>query len=291
MPSSSSQLALYLGPEGTFSYFAGRFCLGSEVVLEPCHDLEAVFEGIAAGRARTGIVPLENSMQGTVVQSLDCFLTYPVQIQGEIFCKITHSLLAQTPHQSAIQRVYSHPQALLQCGRWLKQHLAQAEIIPVESTAAAAKRIQGHADQAAIGHTALARTYNLQVLQNDIGDLAENYTRFLIIGTAARPKTFRDKSSILFTVPDTPGSLAAVLNILARESLNLKKLESRPLKSSPWAYFFFADVDGDLSHPVYTPLCRELAQACRQFRILGCYVQGQVLDLAQAFEPSMRSEV
>jgi len=199
------QSVVYLGPEGTFSYFAGLHYLGRSAEYRPTAVLEDVFRSVRQGEADLGIIPLENSLQGTVGQSLDLFLRFEVFIQAEIFCKITHSLLAACESLSEVRVVHSHPQALQQCTSWLSAQLPQAEVVPAESTAAAAERVQHRSGEAAIAHPALAERFGLNVLQTGIEDLPENWTRFLIIGPKMPPPGNRDKTSLLFTLTDRPG--------------------------------------------------------------------------------------
>jgi len=277
------QRVVYLGPEGTFSYFAGLNYLGHAADFRPCPGLEDIFKAVRGREAELGIIPLENSLQGTVGQSLDLFLRYNVFIQAEIFCKISHSLLATAERLSDIEVVYSHPQALQQCTFWLGSNLPGVSVVPVESTAAAAKRIQNSRNEAAIAHSALAELFELSVLQSGIEDLPENWTRFLIIGPDEPPPGNRDKTSLLFTLPDRPGSLAAVLNLLAGENVNMKKLESRPLRGERWQYVFFTDVECDLSREEYAHLMRDVAEACHSLRILGSYPDGPYLDVRHGF--------
>lgn len=276
------QRVVYLGPEGTFSYYAGLHYLGQASSFTPCPGLEEVFRSVRTRQAELGIIPLENSLQGSVGQSLDLFLRFEVYIQAEIFCRISHSLLSSAENLSDIQVVYSHPQALQQCTTWLNSHIPQARIVPMPSTAAGAKRVQTEPGAAAIAHPGLARSLGLKVLRTGIEDLPENWTRFLIIGPDHPPLGNRDKTSLVFTLPDRPGSLATVLNLLAREGVNMKKLESRPSRGERWQYVFFADVECDLSGQEYAQLMQDLERACHSLRILGSYPNGPSLDLASS---------
>jgi chorismate mutase/prephenate dehydratase len=278
------QRVVYLGPEGTFSYYAGLHYLGRASSFTPCPNLEEVFRAVRSRQAELGIIPLENSLQGSVGQSLDLFLRYEVFIQAEIFCRISHSLLSTAERLSDIQVVFSHPQALQQCTSWLAGHVPQAQIVPMPSTAAGAERARTEPGTAAIAHPGLAHSLGLTVMRTGIEDLPENWTRFLIIGPDHPPQGNRDKTSLVFTLPDRPGSLAAVLNLLAREGVNMKKLESRPSGGERWQYVFFADVECDLSGQEYTQLMQEMGSACHSLRILGSYPNGPGLDLAAAHQ-------
>ena len=281
------QHVAYLGPEGTFSYFAGVEYLGHSAIFHPCNDLAQVFEEVAGGQCELGVVPLENSLQGTVGVSFDLFLSHDVHIQAELFSRISHCLLSNAASLAEVRTVYSHPQPLAQCGGWLRAHLPNAALVPVESTAAAARRAQGEPGAAAIGNGRLADLAGLAILARRIEDQAGNWTRFVIIGPqAARAQlggamrtpvpghTGADKTSLLFTLPDKAGTLSAVLDLLARYRINMRKLESRPLRGQCWKYVFFADVESDLEAPQYA----ELLEKLHEVRILGCYPTGPQLD-------------
>ncbi len=275
------QTIVYLGPEGTFSHFAGLEYLGQSGDFQPRNTLHEVFATVAGGEAELGVIPLENSLQGTVGQSLDLFLQFEVHVQAEIYCKISHALLAAGGGLTDVTRVYSHPQALDQCAAWLRANLPAAKIIPTESTAAAARRVQEEAGGAAIGHVRVANMLGLIVLARRIEDQPDNWTRFLIIGAQPPQEGNRDKTSMLFTLPDKPGALAEVLNLLAREGINLKKLESRPLRGEKWKYVFFVDLECDVSRGEYQQVLTDLRNSCHTLRILGSYPSGPYLDVSR----------
>ncbi|THB69824.1 MAG: prephenate dehydratase [Desulfovibrio sp.] len=274
------QKVSYLGPEGTFSYFAGVEFLGHSVDFLPQQDLLAVFQAVSSRETELGVIPLENSLQGTVGQSLDLFLDFEVFIQSEIYCRISHSLFGTPKTLSEVTAVYSHPQPLAQCGGWLRNHLPSAKIIPTESTAAAGRRVKDEEGAVAIGHHGLANMLGLNVLASSIEDLPDNWTRFVIIGPAPALQEAQDKTSMLFTLPDKPGALVNVLTLLAQESINMKKLESRPLRGEKWKYVFFVDVECDLAHEQYTKALEELRHRCHTLRVLGSYPTGPHLDVS-----------
>ncbi|MDR2819196.1 MAG: prephenate dehydratase [Desulfovibrio sp.] len=284
------QHVAYLGPEGTFSYFAGVEYLGHAASFHPCADIAQIFEEISSGRCELGVVPLENSLQGTVGASFDLFLNHDVFIQAELFSPISHCLLSNARSLASIRTVYSHPQPLAQCGGWLRAHLPNAGFVPVESTAAAAHRAAGQAEAAAIGHGKLADMAGLAVLARRIEDASDNWTRFVIIGQAGKSgasggagaapdvQDGAEKTSLLFTLPDKAGALSSVLALLAENAINMRKLESRPLRGQCWRYVFFADVESNLQAPQYAALCDRLREVCTSFRILGSYPTGPQLD-------------
>ncbi len=274
----------YLGPEGTFSYFAGVEFLGHSVDFLPMSDIQAVFQAVAGREVELGIIPLENSLQGTVGQSLDLFLRYDAFIHSELFCRISHNFLSKATSLSEITTVYSHPQPLAQCGGWLRARLPNAKIIPTESTAAAGRRVQDEPEDsgsAAIGHQGLARLLGLNVLETAIEDLADNWTRFVVIGLTPAEQQTRDKTSLLFTLPDKPGALANILNVLAQEKINMKKLESRPLRGEKWKYVFFVDLECDMEQDQYKKALEDLSHNCHTLRILGSYPSGPYLDVSR----------
>ena len=269
------QTVAYLGPEGTFTHLAGLEYLGRSMDFTPCPTLHDVFLTVASRKADLGVIPLENSLQGSVGQSLDLFLQYNVYIHAELFSRISHALLAVNADLSSVRTVYSHPQALAQCSGWLRTNVPQASVIPTESTAAAAAQAEREGDgSAAIGHPRLVERYGLKAVALDIQDLPDNWTRFLVIGPTPTVGSSRDKTSLLFTTPDRPGALAAILNLLADQGLNLTKLESRPLKGEKWKYVFFMDVECDLSQEQYENTMNNLTSLCHTMRVLGSYPTG-----------------
>ncbi len=269
---------VYLGPEGTFSYFAGVEMLGSSTCFEPCARLTDIFSAVAEKKAALGIVPLENSLQGSVGQNLDLFFHYPVYIQAEIYCRISHHLMGAGDDLGRVSTVYSHPRALEQCSGWLEARLPEAALVPLPSTAAAVRRIAGRPERAVIGHCKLAEMFDLNMMVADIEDMPDNWTRFAVIGPELATGGGRDKTSLLFTLPDRSGALVRILTVLAGRGINMKKLESRPMKQKNWEYLFFVDVECDLTDNEYTEMKKELADSCQTLRILGSYPAGRYMD-------------
>ncbi len=286
----------YLGPEGTFSYFAGIEYLGKSAEFQPCTNFYDIFSAVHRGECELGVVPLENSLQGTVGQCFDLFYNFEVSIQAELFLRISHSLLSKENSLTNIKRIYSHPQPLTQCDTWLRVNLPMAELIPVESTSAAAHRAAEDKNSAAIGHVALGDMFSLNVLASAIENSTDNWTRFVIISRTdaginsllkqgPASETGHKKTSIIFTLIDKPGSLSSILGALAESSVNMRKLESRPLRLSSgecWQYVFFADVEEDLIQEKYTGLVQKMRELCNSFRILGSYptVPNQIITSA-----------
>ncbi len=292
------QHVAYLGPEGTFSYFAGLEYLGKSVQMQPFSHFHEVFRAVYDGTCALGVVPLENSLEGTVGQCFDLFYNFDVSIQAELFLHINHNLLSLASTLAEIKKIYSHPQALAQCDAWLRAHVPGAELVPMQSTAAAARQAATEKNAAAIGNAALAEMYPFHVLASSIESSADNWTRFVIISKkdteTAGPlpskekqtlekqqqdqqqdmKTGGQKTSLLFTLIDKPGSLSAVLSTFAKHNINMRKLESRPLRLSGgecWRYVFFADVECNVLEEQYLPVLEVLREMCSSFRVLGAY--------------------
>jgi chorismate mutase/prephenate dehydratase len=269
----------FLGPEGTFSHMACLEYFGRGFVGAPMQRMDAVFAAVEKRDCDLGIVPVENSVYGTVVQSLDLFVTHNVHVQAEWFSRIRLCLISKENSPTAVRRVYSHPQPLGQCSGWLKENLPHAEQISMESSVFAAERAAGEAGAAAVCRPGMGERLNLNILASGIEDLPDNLTRFFVIGS--EPATERKapaaplKSSLLFIIPDKPGSLAGVLQSFFQAGINLTKLESRPMRGESWKYIFFADLDCDISDPRYAGLLETLHCGCLQVRILGAYHSGR----------------
>ncbi len=261
----------YLGPEGTNSYFAAVDLLGHLMEYRPFRTFREAFSAVQGGECPLGVVPLENVLQGSVGQCFDLFMEYEVFIQAESVTRIQHTLLSSEASLDSIKAVYSHPQALAQCQRWLRQHLPEAAQIACESTAAAARRVLTEPGTAAIGHKSLSPMLGLPLLACNLEDEPTNQTRFVVIGPKPADFAEANKTSVLFTLPDKPGSLAGILDLLFRAGVNIRKLESRPLRAQSWKYAFFADLETNLLRPDLAPVLAELRNTCHSFRLLGCY--------------------
>ena len=271
----------YLGPEGTFSYFAATSALGSSSSFMPCRDFDEIFRKVASGECDMGFIPLENSIHGTITRSFDLFSQHQVCIRAEFFSRIANSLLSREEKLDNVHTVYSHAQPLGQCAEWLRIHLPHARLVSVSSTAEAAQRASQEAGTASVGHRSMAERLGLNALADNIQDDSSNWTRFVLIEAdrgipSAIPQDA--KSSLLFTVPNKVGSLSAVLDIFSKHHVNMTKLESRPMKGTCWNYVFFADVECAIDAPEYAALLQDMKDACSSVRVLGCYPAGPHLD-------------
>ena len=239
----------YLGIPGSFSHIAARTYFG-EADYRGVPTFKLVFDALRNGDAEYGIVPVENSLAGTIYENYDYLNQYLANAVGEVYLHVKHQLLAPSGTQpseqaiAGIRKVYSHPKALEQCARFFDQH-PKIEQIAVSDTAAAAKRVAESNDPscAAIANKEAARIYGLRMLQDDLQDDPQNYTRFLVLTKNRSVAPDSDKCSILFTIPHKPGSLVSALSFLANHTMNLTKIESRPISGKPFEYVFYVDFE------------------------------------------------
>ncbi len=261
----------YLGPEATFTHQAAMRYFGGSVNFVSQDSIPDVFRVVERGQTPFGVVPVENSSEGAVGQTLDHLAGSGVRICGETFCQISHCIMSLEHSLGAIERVYSHPQALAQCLGWLSQKLPSRPLIPVASTSAAAVKAGEERGSAAVGSSMLAGLHGLEVLATDIQDLALNQTRFLIIGSVENSPTGKDKTSVLFTTSHKPGALWRALTPLAEMGINLTKIESRPSKERPWEYIFFVDFEGHIGDDHVALTIRALEGCVEKLKVLGSY--------------------
>lgn len=267
----------FLGPEYTFSHQAAVSHFGSSCQFAPQDSISEVFSEVEAGRSPLGVVPVENSSQGGVNETLDLLMTSRLMVCGEIYARVGHVLMSRQDDLADLKRVHSHPHALHQCRGWLRRKLPEAELVEAASTAAAARLAVQEPGGAAVGSSLTARHYNLQILATDIQDSPLNTTRFLMLGSRACPATGQDKTSLLFGVDHRPGSLCRALGHLSRRGINLTHIQSRPIKERPWEYAFFADC---LGHRQDSRLGQGLAAMRAEvefLKVLGSYPRGEAL--------------
>jgi chorismate mutase/prephenate dehydratase len=263
----------FLGPEGTFTQQAVYKQFGHSVRALPLTSIEEVFHEVEAGTADFGVVPIENSSEGTVNNTLDMFLTSPLGICGEVELRIHHNLMGRMAALGDVQRICAHPQALAQCRGWLAENFAGVEKVPVSSNAEGARRARDEDGTAAIGPMAAAELYGLNILVPEIEDRADNTTRFLVIGRKTFPPSGQDKTTLLVSGAhtDAPGALFRLLGPLAKHGISMTRIESRPSRRRKWDYVFFIDVEG---HAAAEPLATALGQLkgrASLCRVLGSY--------------------
>ncbi len=270
----SQNVVGYLGPRGTFSEeVAMEYGRGNNILLRPCASIEQVVRAVEAQEVRYGIVPVENSLEGSVNLTLDLLNGEKgVRVCGEMLHRVKHFLLA-LPGQttSGIEEIYSHPQALAQCREFIEERLPGVSCREMASTAEAAGKISGQKSKAVIASRKAAGLYGLEVIARDIQDEENNITRFLLLSGEDAFPTGDDKTSLLLGLRDRPGSLYALLGIFARYQLNLTKIESRPIRGDLGKYKFFLDVEGHRSDKRVAGALQEIEQEALFLKILGSY--------------------
>ncbi|GJM09538.1 MAG: chorismate mutase [Lysobacteraceae bacterium] len=261
----------YLGPEGTFTHQAVLKQFGHAVRALGVATIEDVFTDVEQGHADLGVVPVENSTEGAVNNTLDMFVSSPLKICGEVDLAIHHNLLSSSDKLSGIERVYAHPQALAQCRGWLHEHLPETERIAVASNAEAARRVQHLSEAAAIASEEAATLYGLNTLASRIEDQHDNTTRFLVIGSRMFPASGKDRTSLLLAAHDRAGALYDLLQPLARRNVSMTRIESRPSKRGKWDYVFFVDVLGHAEDEPLRLAIDELRSVASKVKVLGSY--------------------
>ena len=266
---------LFLGPEGTFSHRACLEFFGEAQNCRPVMHLADIFTAVESSESAFGVVPLENSLNGSVGQSLDLFVKHQVFVQAEWFSRIRLSLISRESEMENIQVIYSHAQPFGQCSNWLRDHMPHARHVALESTSLSVRRAAEESGSAAIGHSDMAYRMGLAVLASSIEDNSDNWTRFFVIGSTPSSREHADKSSIVFALPNTPGSLANILNTFSAGGINMSKLESRPMQGALWQYMFFADLDCDILASSHAAVLQQVKNSCIYFRVLGAYPCGR----------------
>lgn len=262
----------FQGERGAYSESAVYKFFGESVAIAPCRNLTETFESVAKQETEYGVVPIENSIEGSVNQTYDLFLNYDLNVRGEVIVKIEHCLIANpNTNLEAVETVYSHPQALAQCRDYLEK--SGWELIPTYDTAGSVKMLkeEGLKNAAAVASEGAAILYGMKILARNIADNPGNYTRFFVLSKDDAPATGRDKTSIIFAAAHKPGSLYNALGEFAKRGINLTRIESRPTKQKPWEYNFYLDFEGHRSEP----RCAQVLEALRGYavfvKILGSY--------------------
>jgi chorismate mutase/prephenate dehydratase len=261
----------YLGPAGTYSEEAVRARFGHAVTLMPCSSIDEAVVAAEKGNADIALVPVENTTEGSVGQTLDVLLSSPLTICDEVMLPIHHQLVGRMSSLKEVQSVSAHPQALAQCRTWLAQHLPHARQIPASSNGEAAQLAAKSKTQAAIAGKRAAELHELPILAKNIEDDPSNTTRFLVLGNIPTKPTGSDKTSLVCATPNTPGALLATLQAIAKECINMVKLESRPARSQAWEYVFYIDIEGHQEEPHVAQALRTLKKHAAFVKVLGSY--------------------
>lgn len=263
----------FLGPEGTFTQQAVYKQFGHSVRALALPSIEEVFHEVEAGSADFGVVPIENSTEGTVTHTLDRFLISPLNVCGEVELRIHQFLMGRMTSLSDVQRICSHQQSLAQCRQWLEENLPDAERVAVSSNAEGARRARDEQGSAAIGPQAAAEVYGLNILVAQIEDHPDNTTRFLVIGNKTFKPSGEDKTTLLVSAGKTtaPGALYQLLEPLARNGISMTRIESRPSRRRKWDYVFFIDIEGHVEDAEVAAALVDLRKRSSLFRVLGSY--------------------
>ncbi len=265
--------AAFLGEVGSFSYKACRQFFGDQVEPYPVETFRDLFDAVAGGAVDFGIVPLENSLAGSVHENYDLLLEFDLKIVGEILLRVEHNLIGLPGAKVGdIRHVYSHPQVFSQCRRFLDSH-SEWELHFMPDTARAVLHVKEAGDKsaAAIAGKDAADIHGMQIIEASIETNPRNYTRFVVIGTEPIEDCTKRKSSLIYSTGNRPGALFATLQIFAKHGINLVKLESRPIHGKPWEYMFYVDLEGDVTSREFAPVIDELKKNTEYFKILGSY--------------------
>ena len=262
----------FLGPQGTFTEEATLKHFGGSAIRMPIRTIDEVFHAIESQKADFGVVPIENSTEGAVNQTLDCFLNSNIYICGETELKIHQNIISHAPDFKSIHTVYAHPQSLAQCRSWLDEYLPHAERIETNSNAGAIMRAsEEKGGSAALGGKQAAKFYDVPILEKNIEDNLTNSTRFLIIGNKPIPASGNDKTTILVSANDRPGLLLHLIAPFSKYNITMTRIESRPSKNGNWSYVFFIDVLGHQSDHGIQLALEEVKNVASLFKVLGSY--------------------
>jgi chorismate mutase/prephenate dehydratase len=262
----------FQGQDGAYSQEAAYNFFGNSVLTRPCETLDEVFKLVQEGGLPYGIVPVENSQEGSISRSYDLLLDADVMVCGETQIRVSHCLISNRGTSPAsIKRIYSHPQALAQCQAYLR-HMG-CEIIPAYDTAGSVKMIKERKimDGAAIASARAAQIYDMQIIAREIEDNPRNTTRFFILSREDAPPSGDDKTSIVFLLKHKPGTLHQALGAFAGRKINLTKIESRPTRQKPWEYNFYLDFEGHRSDSAVQQVLAQVEEISLFLKVLGSY--------------------
>jgi len=262
----------FQGERGSYSHEACERYFGTRIAVRPLRTLGDVFHAVELGHNVFGVVPVENSYEGSINETYDLLASTTSKVCGETQVRVRHCLIGKSgTGADEITSVYSHPQALAQCARYLRTH--KMEPVPTYDTAGSVKLIKTMRSRkvAAIASRRAAELYSMQIIAEGIEDSGVNYTRFLVLGKKAAPRSGDDKTSIIFGVEHKPGSLYRALQALSRSGINLTKIQSRPVKNTPWQYNFYVDFYGHVRDKACREALRDLREQSTFVKVLGSY--------------------
>ena len=266
----------YFGPAATYTHLAAKRQFGSSMTYLPAATIKEVFEAVMRGNVQYGVVPIENSTEGVVNYTLDMFIDYDMDIAFEIMLPISHNLLSKTGKRADVKKICSHAQPLAQCRNWIASNFPGIPVKEEPSTAAAAKKAAKNSSVAAIASELAAPEYKLKFIEKGVEDHRNNFTRFLVISKESQGRTGKDKTSLMFSVKDKPGSLYSILTPFAKNRINLTKVESRPSRKKAWEYIFFVDMEGHIEDKKIKKAIDEVRKECHFIKVLGSYPSAEL---------------
>ena len=273
MEAKDSKTAAFIGEYGAYSHKASLGYFGEEITPVPMKTFKDIFSAVQTGTCQYGVIPLENSLSGSIHENYDLLQEYDLKIIGEITIRVKHALIAhENISKNEIKKILAPPPAFSQCKNYLDQYPG-IELIPVKATSSAVKHVKDSGDKhsAAIGSTMAAKIFNMNILEESIEDNPRNYTRFAIIAKEIKGHKKANKTSIIFSTGNKPGALFEVMKVFSEYQINLVKLESRPMLGKPWEYMFYLDFEADIEHPDLAPVVERLQKKAENLRILGRY--------------------
>ena len=273
MEAKDSKTAAFIGEYGAYSHKASLGYFGEEITPVPMKTFKDIFHAVQTGSCQYGVIPLENSLSGSIHENFDLLQEYDLKIIGEITIRIQHALIAhENVLKNDITKILAPPPAFSQCKNYLDQY-PDIEQIPVKATSSAVRYVKDSKDKhaAAIGSTMAAKIFNMNILEQSIEDNPRNYTRFAIIAKEVKGHKKVNKTSIIFSTGNKPGALFEVMKIFSEYQINLVKLESRPMLGKPWEYMFYVDLEADIESPELAGVMKKLQEKSENLRILGRY--------------------
>ncbi|MCX7823625.1 MAG: prephenate dehydratase [Syntrophobacterales bacterium] len=282
----------YLGPEWTYAHVAARFMFGSQVEYKPFPTLSDVFDAVSRNLCSIAVVPIENSLEGSIGVTMDFLFDYDLSIIRESYMAMEYVLAVSDPSSSQITEVYAHPRAMNQCRRWLAEHVGSVNYVECASTAEAAKRCKDNPlpGRAALCNLFAAHHYGLSVVAQNIADYPGAVTRFIALGRAKTEPTGNDKTSIVFASYHSPGMLHKALQPFAEHGVNLSRIESRPNRRLPSHYLFFVDLDGHQENEAVKRSLKEMEKVVSILKILGSYPKASMENPLRVCEEMARHE-
>ncbi len=261
----------YLGPEGTYSEIATKKFFGNSITKDSKDNILEVFNAVKNNTSDYGIVPVENSNQGSIKTTIDFLIKYKINICGEQNIPIRHCLMSSSKDQRKIKKIYAHNQTLSQCSTWLSKNYPSVECISSESNAKAALQAKKYKNTACIANRVCSSIYKLNILASNIHDIHNNTTRFLIIGNTKVDESKNDKTSFVMSIQNKSGELSKSLQILSRGNISMTKIESIPTKDKNWEYLFLIDISGHINDNKISAALNKIESRSKYFQLLGSY--------------------